>query len=143
MRSCTPGTADNASDAPAALRRHENFVRHHADGLWRFFNVATRDAALAEALVADCFQDILPSGDEHILVAALYDRGWQKITPGFADAPLVKTLQSLPAPQRSALLLQEYAGLSPVEIADALTLPQADVERLLAEGRRKIQSLLA
>ncbi|MDE1151601.1 MAG: sigma factor-like helix-turn-helix DNA-binding protein [Micavibrio sp.] len=142
MRSCTPPLAENASDAPAALRRHEDFTRRHADSLWRFFNTATHDAAAAEGFAADCFQSLMPAGEEPVLVAALYDRAWQLADDRCGGMALVRALRQLPSSQRAVLLLQEYAGLEIADICAAVSLPREDVERLLADGRRKLLDII-
>jgi hypothetical protein len=52
-------------------------------------------------------------------------------------AALSATLQKLSADQREVLLLHAWGGLSPAEIADALSLPDATVRKRLHHARTK------
>lgn len=56
---------------------------------------------------------------------------------------LVDALEALPEPQRRAILLREWRGLSYAEIASELDLSQAAVETLLFRARRSIAAELS
>lgn len=56
---------------------------------------------------------------------------------------LAESLQALPEPQRQALLLREWQGLSYREIATKLQLSQAAVETLLLRARRSVAAALS
>jgi RNA polymerase sigma factor (sigma-70 family) len=52
-------------------------------------------------------------------------------------------LVEMPAAWRRALLLHHAEGLSPAELAEALSLPAAEVERILEQARERVRRRVA
>jgi len=95
----------------------------------RLFRGGARDRRLAEALE--------PESESESASAASDD---PEITADIHQ--VLAALQSLPAPQRSALALFYLESLSVAEIAVALDVPPGTVKTRLMHARRKLRALL-
>jgi RNA polymerase sigma-70 factor (ECF subfamily) len=69
------------------------------------------------------------------------DNGRGEAQPGRTH-DLREALESLPEDQREVLILRHIAGLSPLEIADALDKTESSVHGLHHRGRRALQASL-
>jgi len=156
-----------AREASPHIAELERVYRDVGPKLWRSLYAASGDREVADEALAETFAQALRRGDElrspedWVWVAAFrVARGLMKarsthpapsglqLVPGTAndDPPLaddiVRALLALPAQQRLAVVLHDYADRPMAEVTSALAVTRATAYVHLSRARRRLRELL-
>lgn len=140
----------------------EGVYREHGAKLWRALFAYTADRELASDALAEAFAQALARGDAirkpvswvwtaAFRIAAGQLKELTRRSSGVADpaydmpepiADVVAALAKLPAKQRLAIVLHDYADRPTDEVARAVGASRATVHVHLSVGRRRLRELL-
>jgi RNA polymerase sigma-70 factor, ECF subfamily len=128
------GTTD--AELAAWLRQ---ILAHHLAHLVRDFARGKRDVAAERSLEAELGESSARLGD---LLAAGQTSPSERAARGEAAARLAEALAELPPPEREALVLQHWQGLSLAQIGARLGRSPAAVAGLIKRGLRRLRDAL-
>lgn len=151
----------DAEVQPVRVTQEELFASARVPML-RLAYLLTGSAAIAEELVQDAFEQVVRRWDTieqpagYLRVAVVNGaRSWGRRRgrtapaapsepwPDLADALAVRdALARLRQPQREAIVLRYYAGLTDTQIAAATGRPVGSVKALIHRGLRKLEEAL-